>query len=165
MHYLNFIFTFSDPGYSGPTSFAARPRRNYTTISVVLYAPLSRGRTHITSSDPTVPPAVDPAYWSHPIDIAAQVGGIKLARKMMSTPPLDSIFQGEFEPGTDKVTDDDIEAWLRSVVASDNHEVGTAAMMPKELGGVVNTQLQVYGIQNVRVVGMSGFILPSSLYL
>lgn len=83
---------------------------------------------------------------------------------MISAPPLDSIFQGEFEPGTDKVTDDDIEAWLRSVVGSDNHEVGTAAMLPKELGGVVNTQLQVYGTQNVRVVGTPIFFLFSLLF-
>jgi choline dehydrogenase-like flavoprotein len=130
-----------------------RPARNYTAINSVLYAPLSRGRTHIVSSNPLTPPAVDPAYWSHPIDIAAQVGGIKLARKMLVAPPLDSIYNGEFEPGADKDTDAKIEEWLRGVVASDNHEVGSLSMMPQSLGGVVDTSLKVYGTANVRVAG------------
>lgn len=143
----------SEPGYSGPTAFASRPRRTFTTINNVLYAPLSRGRTHITSNDPNAFPAVDPAYWSHPIDVAAHVAGIKLARKMLTTPPMDSIYQGEFEPGSDKQTDEAIEDWLRGVVGSDNHETGTLSMLPKELGGVVDTSLRVYGLSNVRVAG------------
>ncbi|KAJ7681419.1 hypothetical protein B0H17DRAFT_1205830 [Mycena rosella] len=141
----------AEPRYSGPTSFSARPARNYTTINSVLYAPLSCGRTHILSSDPLVPPAVDPAYWAHPIDVAAQVGRIKLARRMLTAPPLDSICTGEFEPGADKDTDTKIEDWLRSVVASDNHEVGSLSTMPQSLGGVVDTSLKVYRTATVRV--------------
>lgn len=66
---------------------------------------------------------------------------------------MDSIFDGEFEPGVQFQTDEEIEGWLRGVVASDNHEVGTTSMMPEELGGVVDTSLKVYGTSNVRVVG------------
>ncbi|KAJ7264152.1 alcohol oxidase [Mycena rebaudengoi] len=154
-----------EPGYSGPTNFTARPARNYTTINSVLYAPLSRGRTHITSSNPLTPPAVDPAYWAHPIDVAAQVGGIKLARKMLVAPPLDSIYSGEFEPGAEKDTDDKIEDWLRNVVASDNHEVGSLSMMPQSLGGVVDTSLKVYGTANVRVADASIIPFPISAHL
>ncbi|KAJ6626639.1 GMC oxidoreductase-domain-containing protein [Mycena sp. CBHHK59/15] len=124
-----------EPGYSGPTAFSARPARNYTAVNSVLYAPLSRGRTHITSSNPLTPPAVDPAYWSHP----------------STSPP--NIYSGEFEPGADKDTDAKIEEWLRGVVASDNHEVGSLSMMPESLGGVVDTSLKVYGTSNVRVAG------------
>jgi choline dehydrogenase-like flavoprotein len=105
------------------------------------------------SSNPLTPPAVDPAYWSHPLDIAAMVGGIKLARRMLVAPPLDSIYAGEFEPGAENDTDELIEAWMRGVVNSDNHEVGSLSMMPQSLGGVVDTSLKVYGTANVRVVG------------
>lgn len=97
---------------------------------------------------------VDPGYWSHPLDIAAQVGGIRLARKMLVAPPLDSIYQGEFEPGSNRTTNAEIEEWLRGVVTSDNHETSSLAMLPKALGGVVDTSLKVYGTANVRVVGM-----------
>lgn len=147
------IIILIEPGYSGPTAFTSRPARNFTSINSVLSAPLARGRTHITSSDPLALPAIDPAYWSHPIDVAAQVAGIKLARTMLIAPPLDGIYSGEFEPGVDVVTDEQIEAWLRGVVGGDNHEVGSLAMMPQSMGGVVDTQLRVYGTANVRVAG------------
>jgi choline dehydrogenase-like flavoprotein len=81
------------------------------------------------------------------------VAGIKLARTMLIAPPLDGIYSGEFEPGVDVVTDEQIEAWLRGVVGGDNHEVGSLAMMPQSMGGVVDTQLRVYGTANVRVAG------------
>ncbi|KAL0572391.1 hypothetical protein V5O48_009569 [Marasmius crinis-equi] len=154
-----------EPGYSGPTPASSRPQRNYTTINAVFYAPLSRGRSHIASSDPTTPPLVDPAYWSHPLDVAAHVAGIKLARKMLTSPPLSSIYAGEFEPGSDKTSDADIEAWLKDVVTSDNHEVGTMAMLPKKLGGVVDTELKVYGIANVRAVDASIIPFPISAHI
>jgi choline dehydrogenase-like flavoprotein len=38
---------------------------------------------------------------------------------------------------------------------SNFHYIGTAAMMPYELGGVVDTNLTVYGTTNVRVVDAS----------
>lgn len=144
-----------EPGYSGPTALANRPVGNYSTINVVLYAPLSRGRTHIASSNPLTPPNLDPGYWSHPLDVAAHVGGIKLARRMQAAPPLSSIYTGEFEPGPANGDDAAIEAWLRSVAASDNHATGSMAMLPEDMGGVVDTSLKIYGTANVRVAGLS----------
>ncbi|KAJ7511289.1 alcohol oxidase [Mycena galericulata] len=155
----------AEPGYTGPTSFALRPARNYTTVNSVLYAPLSRGRTHIASADPFALPVIDPAYWAHPIDVAAQVGGIQLARKMLVTPPLDSIFVQEFEPGAEYQTDAEVEGWLRGVVAGDNHESGSLAMVPQSLGGVVDTALKVYGTANVRVADASIIPFPVSAHL
>ncbi|THU82901.1 FAD/NAD(P)-binding domain-containing protein [Dendrothele bispora CBS 962.96] len=73
---------------------------------------------------------------------------------MLTTGPMASIYEGEFEPGLDKVTDEDIENWLRGVVQSYTHEVGTMAMLPQGLGGVVDTKLRIYGLKNVRVAGM-----------
>ena len=40
-------------------------------------------------------------------------------------------------------------------VTANSHPLGTAAMMPKELGGVVDAELKVYGTENVRVVDAS----------
>ena len=138
-----------EPGYSGPTPFAQRPPLKFTSINAVLFGPLSRGRTHITSTDPFQVPAVDPAYYAHPLDFETHVRGIELSRTMLRTPPLDLIYEGEYEPGYAK----DVRVWAREVAASDNHVVGSLAMMPKELGGVVDTRMKMYGIENVRVVG------------
>ena len=142
-----------EPGYSGPTAISARPQRKFSTINAVLYAPLSRGRTHIKSSDPFQPPAVNPNYYAHPLDVITHVKSLQVGRRVLRTAPLDSIYEGEFEPGTGRVTDSDVETWSRGVTASDNHVVGSLAMMPQNLGGVVDTKLRVYGIKNLRVVG------------
>ncbi|THU85721.1 alcohol oxidase [Dendrothele bispora CBS 962.96] len=150
--------------FFGNTSFEDRTMAQNTVVSA-LYAPLSRGRTHISSSDPFVPPMVDPAYWTHPLDVAFHVAGIKLARKMLTTGPMASVYEEEFEPGLEKVTDEDIENWLRGVVQSYTHEVGTMAMLPQGLGGVVDTNLRIYGLKNVRVADASIIPFPISAHL
>ena len=138
-----------EPGYSGPTPFTKRPRVKFTSMNAVLFGPLSRGRTHINSTDPFQATVLDPAYYAHPLDFETHVKGIELSRKILRTPPLDSIYEGEYEPGNAK----DVKTWAREVAASDNHIVGSLAMMPKELGGVVDTRMKIYGMENVRVVG------------
>ena len=138
-----------EPGYSGPTPFTQRPQVKFTSMNAVLFGPLSRGRTHINSTDPFQATALDPAYYAHPLDFETHVRGIELSRTVLRTPPLDSIYEGEYEPGNAK----DVKTWAREVAASDNHVVGSLAMMPKELGGVVDTRLKMYGSENVRVVG------------
>lgn len=54
---------------------------------------------------------------------------------------------------------------LDILVASNSHPVGTLAMMPKELGGVVDDKLMVYGTKNVRVVDASVFPFQVSGHL
>lgn len=46
-------------------------------------------------------------------------------------------------------------------MSPNQHLVGTASMLPKELGGVVDTNLVVYGTENVRVVDAS--VLPGQI--
>ena len=138
-----------EPGYSGPTAFTQRPQVKFTSMNAVLFGTLSRGRTHINSTDPSQATVLDPAYYAHPLDFETHVRGIELSREILRTPPLDSIYEGEYEPGDAK----DVKTWAREVAASDNHVVGSLAMMPEELGGVVNTRMKIYGMENVRVVG------------
>ena len=144
----------TEPGYSGPTSANERPKKKFTSINAVLFSPLSRGRTHIVNDDALTAPTVDPAYYTHRLDALTHVKAIQLGRKMLATPPLSGIYEGEFEPGQGVVGDAAVEEWARRTATSDNHVVGSLAMMPRSLGGVVNTELKVYGTGNVRVVGM-----------
>lgn len=38
------------------------------------------------------------------------------------------------------------------------HPIGTVAMLPREMGGAVGSDLKVYGTSNVRVVGESTYL-------
>ena len=70
-------------GYSGPTPPTEHPEVKYTTINAVLYGPLSHGRTHITSTDLFEAPALDPAYYAHPLDYETHIKGVELSRQIL----------------------------------------------------------------------------------
>ena len=68
----------------------------------------------------------------------------------------------EQDPAPGAVTDDaGWEDWLlnqNKLMASNGHSVGTAAMMPRELGGVVDNKLRVYGTLGLSIADTS--IIP-----
>ena len=79
---------------------------------------------------------------------------------------------GETIPGTAKVPDDgaggtlaDWKKWVAAAYGATFHPVGTAAMMRRGLGGVVDAQLTVYDTANVRVVDASVLPLQISAHL
>ncbi|KAJ7773879.1 hypothetical protein B0H16DRAFT_1763391 [Mycena metata] len=129
--------------------------------------PFSRGSVQIISSDPFVYPNIRANYFNVPFDLDVQIAGLKLVRKIFKTPPLSDLSTGEVLPGP-AVPDDaeggadaDWQAWALQNFVSVSHEVGTAAMMRRELGGVVDAHLKVYDTHNVRVVDAS--IFPTQL--
>ena len=126
-------------------------------IQSALQQPLSQGRMYITSPSIYDSPAIDPQYLSHPADIVILRQSIKLARLIAASAPLSVNITGEFLPGTQIQTDSDVEAYIRSYVASEFHPTGTCAMLPLEQGGVVDAKLKVYGVKNLRVVDSSVF--------
>jgi choline dehydrogenase len=56
---------------------------------------------------------------------------------------------------------DQIGQLTRHAVFPNSHALGTASMMSRELGGVVDPELRVYGTANVRVVDAS--VLPMQI--
>ncbi|THU95508.1 GMC oxidoreductase [Dendrothele bispora CBS 962.96] len=135
------------------------------SIGVAIQHPLSQGRLYINSSSPLDPPVIDPNYFSHPADITVFRQGIKVARMIGATAPLSVSLGTETSPGSNVVTDEDIEAWLLGQVGTEYHPGSTCAMLPKSQGGVVNANLQVYGLANVRVVDASVFPFSFTAHL
>lgn len=73
------------------------------------------------------------------------------------------------------MTDDDWNNWIPNQIGTEYHPSCSCAMLPLELGGVVDPNLKVYGLANVRVADASvypiqfaahvRFILSYLLYL
>ncbi|KAL0572990.1 hypothetical protein V5O48_008981 [Marasmius crinis-equi] len=136
----------------------------YSTVVSFLAQPLSRGYIHITSADPTAKVEVNPRYLSVESDFEMLVGLLKLGTKLYSYPPLANNVKGLVFPSLpedESKRDQVLREYVRSACLSGIHPLGSAALMPRELGGVVDENLKVYGTSNLRVVDLS--ILPIML--
>jgi choline dehydrogenase len=126
---------------------------------------LSRGYVHITSNSSWDHPAIEPSYFGHQFDLDVQLAAAKQSRGVFQTEPLASLVRRETSPGLDVVpqnaTDDVWEQWVKATFTSVWHYIATLGMMKEELGGVVDSRLKVYGIENVRAVDAS--VLPIQL--
>ncbi|ORY62124.1 uncharacterized protein BCR38DRAFT_517400 [Pseudomassariella vexata] len=152
---------FSD-GYTGVKGYPAPTSPLYgqgffTLISVVMQ-PLSRGDVHITSSNVSSQPLINPNYLSNEHDLQAAVHAAQMSRQLASAEPLRSAWVAEYEPGSEVQTDEQWRDYVKNSVLSIFHPVGTCAMLPEAYGGVVDPKLKVYGTNNLRVVDAS--IMP-----
>ncbi|KAI1322958.1 putative GMC oxidoreductase [Xylariaceae sp. FL0255] len=137
---------------------------NFVSLGVSLQQPLSRGTSHISSTDPSVPPIIDPRYLSHPLDIELYARHLMGLEVLATTAPLSNFLKTggrRAQPGEPRVdTLESAKAYLQQTILSSNHPVGTCAMLPRDMGGVVDERLRVYGAKGLRVVDSS--IMPLS---
>lgn len=99
------------------------------------------------------------------LDAEIQVAAVKLARSIFSADPLRPLVDAERSPGAQLSSDTDLEAWVRRSFETVAHPVGTCAMLPRHLGGVVDAALTVYGTLNLRVVDASVLSFQVSAHL
>ncbi|WVR03979.1 hypothetical protein IAU60_000978 [Kwoniella sp. DSM 27419] len=133
--------------------------------------PFSRGTVAITSTDPFSYPTVDPRYFSADVDMQIQIAGLRQARRIFQTAPLKDLVSWENAPGFDTVpdnfggSDDDWRNWINNGFASVHHPIATCSMMSQDLGGVVGSDLRVYGTSNLRIVDASVLPIQFSAHL
>jgi choline dehydrogenase len=134
--------------------------QNGFTLHVCQLRPESRGTIRLQSADPMAHPAIDANYLSEQRDIDTLVAGTKIAREIFAQKAFDATRGAEREPGIDKKSDADIEAWIRARSETIYHPVGTCKMGPSnDKMAVVDSQLRVRGIDGLRVVDAS--VMPT----
>lgn len=138
------------------------PSKRYSTLLCAISHPYSRGTVHLTSADPNVQPALEVNYFANPVDLDILARGIDFTLRLWETDAdgkgLKTAVKGFVAPadlpdsGEERV--EKIKAHIRTHVGPTYHPVGTVAMLPKEDGGVVSSDLKVYGTSNLRVVSI-----------
>ncbi|KAI5927646.1 putative GMC oxidoreductase [Camillea tinctor] len=155
--------------FDGDGSLMAPPlgTEKYFTIAIHLAHPLSRGSVHVTS--PSAPSSssglsIDPKYFTHPLDLEVLARHVQLAETIATSEPLSSHLKhgGKRGPGMPEAGGfsdiDKAKDYLINWSKGAHHWTGSCAMAPRELGGVVDHELRVYGCRNLRVCDAS--IIP-----
>ena len=128
------------------------------TLSVCQLRPESRGSVRIRSADALEPPAMQPNYLSTDLDRRCAVAGIRLARALAGTETLRPYVAEEYRPGVAARTDDELLEFARNFGATIFHPSGTCKMGSDAMA-VVDAQLRVRGVENLRVIDCS--IMPT----
>lgn len=133
---------------------APPPGKQQLSLLMCLEHPLSRGSVHIKSSDPLAPPEIDPGYFRNEVDAKILATGMAWMDKVARHPLLaKSLADRELPPQNETL--DTQEKWIEYVknhISTQYHLIGTCA-----LGEVVDSDLKVKGVRNLRVIDASVF--------
>ncbi|KAI0163409.1 glucose oxidase [Pestalotiopsis sp. NC0098] len=137
------------------------------TIASVVWVlmPFSWGSVHLSTPSAADAPLVDPRYIAVDFDVDVLAAAGRLSQRLYDAAPVARWVAGPRDPGgvpAPGATDDVWRDFILDTVGTAYHEIGTCAMLPRELGGVVDSKLKVYGTRNVRVVDASALPLQMS---
>lgn len=125
-----------------------------------LLKPLSRGSVTLNSSDHDAAPIVNYATGANPVDLDIMATYVDFFRRIYSTDTWQERNAIEVTPGANVTEHGALVEFVKdTVIQSLMHPCCTAAMLPREKGGVVDSSLSVYGISGLRVADCS--IIPT----
>jgi choline dehydrogenase-like flavoprotein len=125
-------------------------------ISPVGLYPRSRGRVTLAGPDPFAAPLIDPNLLSAPEDLPPLINGIRLARKIFASTAFAKYRAEETSPGSAAQSDAELAAYIRAEAYTVHHPVSTCRM-GNDAAAVVDPQLKVVGLDNLRVADASVF--------
>lgn len=121
--------------------------------------PRSRGTIQILSPDHRAPPEIRMDWWEHPEDRSTQIEIVRAIRRFARSRALSAFCGDEIVPGGSGFPEDTTLDEVRSLVKSGLHGNGTCRMGADPGSNVVDAQLRVHGIANLRVADAS--IMPT----
>lgn len=139
---------------SPPETGVVAPEHGWTMFAG-LGRPKSRGTVRISGPNPGDPVLIDPNALSDPRDLDAAVATLELTREIGNHPALSGLVKREVAPRYRHRAD--MVQFLKNAAITYWHQAGTAKMGRDEMS-VVDAQLRVYGIENLRVADAS--IMP-----
>jgi choline dehydrogenase len=130
------------------------PAAGWTLFGAAAH-PKSRGRLRLTGADPSDPILIDANTLSEADDLKAAIACVELCREVGNSAPLRPFIKREVMPGNLKGAE--LERFIRDAATSFWHETCTAKM-GRDAMSVVDSNLRVYGIDNLRIA--DGSVLP-----
>ena len=125
---------------------------------VCLLRPYSRGTVSLASSKYNDAPLINPNFLKDNRDIDTLVKGAKMTQNILNTPPLKKYQKREIYGVHSNLTDKEWEQHIRNRADTIYHPVGTCKMGKDPLA-VVDSSLQIRGLNNIRVADAS--IMPT----
>jgi len=132
------------------------PDRHAFQAHVGPMRPTSRGEIRLKSTNPTSAPSIRFNYMQTEHDLSEMREGIRLAREIFHQKAFDEYRGKEINPGNID-SDTELNEFIKNKGDTAYHPCGTCKM-GKDNTSVVNEKLQVYGVENLRVVDAS--IMP-----
>ncbi|HEX7291101.1 MAG TPA: GMC family oxidoreductase N-terminal domain-containing protein [Conexibacter sp.] len=127
----------------------ADPEGHGMLVTPCLLTPEARGSVRLASNDPTARPIVRNAFYERERDLERMVAALRLTLEIAAQPAVARYCaSGMVVPADD--SDEALRAHARRTTFAIYHPVGTCAM-----GSVVDEQLQVNGLDGLRVVDAS----------
>lgn len=156
------MYMWSYEGARTPQLRAAIPGIEFLfMLCVTLQRPLSTGRVCLRSTDPFEQPQIDLNLLSEEQDMAKMADGVRLAYRLMTSPPIAALTMAIARPTPDVVENDEaIREYLRANVTHLVHPVGTCKMGPaSDAMSVVDQEGRVHGTDGLVVADAS--IMPT----
>jgi choline dehydrogenase len=119
--------------------------------------PHSQGHIRIRSNNPFDAPKIDPNYLNDPRDLADVLEGAQLIARLQKTPSMHALIDAPKDIDLARASPQSTLEDFRQRSGTVYHPCGTCAMRPLAAGGVVDSELRVYGVEGLRVADASIF--------
>ena len=131
---------------------------NGYSLGVTLVAPESVGEIRLNPEDQMGKPLIDPQYYSNQRDVEKMTDGCLLAQRILQDKAFDKHRKRIAFPDQEIKDRETIQGYLREWSETLYHPIGTCKM-GTDAQAVVDPQLRVHGIQQLRVIDAS--IMPT----